>query len=136
MSPQFETMRVGLCNGCFDALHDGHRLFLAAASNHCDYLIVAVNSDASVKRLKGQGRPIYPITQRIEMLQALCSADAQAIIPFDGDVLGLIRLIKPDVLIRGHDQTAEGGHLATIVKVLRFGTQSTTSNLHAKSSLS
>ncbi len=129
-------MKIGLTNGCFDALHDGHRLFLAAASTFCDWLIVAINSDASVKRLKGDTRPIYPLGQRIIDLQAMCSADIQAIIPFDGDVPSLIRLINPDVIIRGHDQIADRPWLTRTVTVQRFGTQSTTSNQHAKSRLS
>lgn len=129
-------MKVGLCNGCFDQLHEGHRLFLAAASAHCDYLIVAVNSDKSVHRLKGKDRPIYGLEQRILDLQALCGADVHAVIPFDGAVIPLIAAIYPDVIIRGHDQTNEGSHIARIVRIERFGSQSTTGNLHANRSLS
>ena len=128
-------MKVGLTNGCYDDLHDGHRLFLSAASAHCDYLIVAVNNDASVRRLKGEERPIFPLEKRILDIQALCSADVQAIIPFDGRVIDLVRAIKPDIIIRGWDQTNEGHLFSPVVKVSRFGDISTTSN-YAKSRLS
>ena len=129
-------MIVGLTNGCWDVLHEGHRLFLAAASGHCDFLIVAVNSDASIKRLKGPERPIHPLEQRLYDIQALCSADVGAVIPFDGAVVQLIAAIKPDIIIRGHDQTTEGMQHAKLIRLQRFGTMSTTGNLNAKSRLS
>lgn len=95
-------MRVGLYNGCFDKLHEGHKHALSQAVRQCDYLILAVNTDSSVKRLKGKDRPIQPLNDRIS---ALCGL-ADSVIPFDGDLDKLIMGIKPDILFVGYDHRA------------------------------
>lgn len=97
-------MRVGLINGCFDTFHDGHYHALREAAKNCDYLIVAVNTDWSVKYLKGAGRPIDPLSTRILNIQRSMLADA--VIPFDGDKDKLIMSIKPHVYFVGYDHTA------------------------------
>jgi D-beta-D-heptose 7-phosphate kinase/D-beta-D-heptose 1-phosphate adenosyltransferase len=118
--------RIVFTNGCFDIIHAGHVGYLEEARKQGDRLIVALNSDASVQRLKGQGRPINPIDRRMAVLAGLESVDW--VVSFDDDTPErLLRQIKPDVLVKGGDYRAEqivgsgivkdnGGN----VKVLRF----------------
>ncbi|MBV9458702.1 MAG: D-glycero-beta-D-manno-heptose-7-phosphate kinase [Bradyrhizobium sp.] len=101
-----QGLRVGFTNGCFDILHPGHVKVLTAARGACDRLIVGLNSDASVKRLKGEGRPVQNETARAEVLAALEAVDLVAI--FEEDTpLELITAIKPSVLVKGGDYTRE-----------------------------
>jgi rfaE bifunctional protein nucleotidyltransferase chain/domain len=98
--------RVVLANGCFDLLHVGHVRYLTAARALGDVLIVGLNSDAAVARLKGPGRPLMPAAERAEILAAL--QDVDAIVVFDEpDVQTLIREIRPDVHAKGTDYTVE-----------------------------
>lgn len=98
-------MKIGFTNGCFDLLHDGHRHFLEQAKRHCEYLIVGIDTDKNVRWAKGEGRPFHPLETRIEALQALCSADVDAIVPFSSNdhLWNLIVAIAPDVLLKGSD---------------------------------
>lgn len=96
-------MKIGLCNGCFDLYHEGHRYFLQEARKHCDYLIVAVNDDYSVNRLKGAGRPAWNLERRLRVLTG--NPSVSAAIPFDGDSMRLILALWPNVVIRGGDQS-------------------------------
>ena len=89
-------------NGCFDLLHVGHVRNLAQARGLGDRLIVAVNGDASVRRLKGTGRPIVPARQRAEVLAALASVDWVVLFREDTP-RSLIRALRPDVLAKGGD---------------------------------
>ena len=98
--------RVTLANGCFDLLHVGHVRYLHAAKELGDRLVVAVNSDASVKTLKGEGRPLMPAEERAEILAALADVDAVVIFPED-DVRAIIREIRPNFHAKGTDYTAE-----------------------------
>lgn len=100
-------MKIGLANGCFDLLHEGHLYFLEEASKHCDYLIVAVNSDRSVRRLKGAERPVQDLPTRMYEIQAHASPWVDAVIVFDGSVDRLLMAMRPDLLIKGHDQSGE-----------------------------
>jgi rfaE bifunctional protein nucleotidyltransferase chain/domain len=94
--------RVVFTNGCFDVLHVGHVRSLEEARSLGDRLIVAVNRDASVRRLKGASRPIVPERQRAEMLAALESVDW--VVLFGGETpLSVIRALRPDVLAKGGD---------------------------------
>lgn len=94
--------KIVFTNGCFDILHAGHVLYLESAKNLGDVLIVGVNSDASVKRLKGDGRPIVPQEERIVVLAALQSVDYVLI--FDEDTpYDLIEQVHPAVLVKGGD---------------------------------
>ncbi len=94
--------RVVFTNGCFDLLHVGHVRSLAQARHLGDRLLVALNSDASVRRLKGRGRPTVPARQRRELLAALESVDW--VVTFAEDTpLSLIRALRPDVLAKGGD---------------------------------
>jgi D-beta-D-heptose 7-phosphate kinase/D-beta-D-heptose 1-phosphate adenosyltransferase len=129
-------MIIGLCNGCFDDLHEGHLYFLQEAKRKCDYLILAINHDMSVALLKGDGRPIYPLAQRIEALNARASAWVDAIIPFAGNPIIIIDQIMPTLIIRGEDQSDEGHTRRPIVRVARIPGISTTENQRAKVRLS
>jgi rfaE bifunctional protein nucleotidyltransferase chain/domain len=98
--------RIVFTNGCFDILHLGHTTYLEAARNLGDVMIVGINSDASVKRLKGASRPINTEFDRASVLSALRSVDFTCI--FDEDTpLELIRAVQPDVLVKGGDYTVE-----------------------------
>jgi D-glycero-beta-D-manno-heptose 1-phosphate adenylyltransferase len=97
---------LAFANGCFDVLHVGHVRYLADAKAQADRLIVAVNDDGSVKRLKGPGRPILNGADRAEMIAALESVD-YVVLFSDPDVNRLLRLLKPDVHCKGTDYTAE-----------------------------
>lgn len=97
--------KLTLANGCFDLLHVGHVRYLHAAKELGGRLIVAINSDDSVRALKGQGRPVMPAEERAEILAALADVDAVVIFP-EPDVHALIREIRPDVHAKGTDYTA------------------------------
>lgn len=97
---------VTLANGCFDLLHVGHVRYLRAAKELGGRLIVAVNSDDSVRALKGEGRPIMPAEERAEILSALAAVDAVVIFP-ERDVRALLRDIRPDVQAKGTDYTVD-----------------------------
>jgi rfaE bifunctional protein nucleotidyltransferase chain/domain len=97
---------IVLTNGCFDLLHAGHVRYLHAAKQLADRLVVAVNSDESVRALKGEGRPLMPESERAEILAALSAVDAVVIFS-EGDVNAVVREIRPDVHAKGTDYTAE-----------------------------
>lgn len=97
-----EGNSIGFTNGCFDVLHAGHLAVLKTARAHCDRLILAINTDASVSRLKGETRPANPLASRVGKLNALGVADM--IISFDQDTpLELINAIEPNLLVKGAD---------------------------------
>lgn len=98
--------RVTLTNGCFDILHVGHIRYLQAAHNLGGKVIVAVNSDDSVRVLKGEGRPVIPAEERAEILAALSDVDAVVVFP-EKDVRAIIREIHPDFHAKGTDYTEE-----------------------------
>jgi D-beta-D-heptose 7-phosphate kinase/D-beta-D-heptose 1-phosphate adenosyltransferase len=134
-------LSVGFTNGCFDIIHPGHVTLLAKARLECDRLIVALNSDASVQRLKGSRRPVNTLADRAAVIGALASVDA--VISFEDDTpLGLITRLKPDVLIKGADYTIEtvvgaeevlasGGRVALIDLVEGHSTTRTIDRLSA-----
>jgi len=98
--------RIVLTNGVFDLLHVGHVRALREARALGDVLVVAVNDDASVRRLKGAGRPIMPAVERAEILAALSSVDFVHIFSED-DVGPILRALRPDVHAKGRDYTSE-----------------------------
>jgi len=101
-----QGLRVGFTNGCFDLLHPGHVRLLAAARAACDRLVLGLNSDSSVRRLKGEGRPVQPVGARAEVLAALEAVDL--VVVFEEDTpLKLIERVKPTVLVKGGDYTRE-----------------------------
>ncbi|HYH13622.1 MAG TPA: D-glycero-beta-D-manno-heptose 1-phosphate adenylyltransferase [Flavisolibacter sp.] len=98
--------KVAFTNGCFDIIHTGHIASLMEAAQHGDYLVIGLNSDASVKRLKGPERPINTQESRALVLAALTMVDA--VVLFEEDTpLELIKKIMPDVLVKGGDYTVE-----------------------------
>jgi len=96
---------ITLANGCFDLLHVGHVRYLRAAKHLGGRLIVAINSDDSVRKLKGEGRPLMPAAERAEILAALTDVDAIVIFP-EPDVRALIRELRPDIHAKGTDYTS------------------------------
>ena len=94
--------RVAFANGHFDLLHVGHLRYLRAARNQADLLVVAINDDDSVARLKGPGRPIVPAAERAELLAALAPVDF--VVVFSGDTpAALLERLRPDVHCKGTD---------------------------------
>ena len=101
-----QGLAVGFTNGCFDILHPGHVALLAAARAACDRLVVGLNSDASVRRLKGAARPVNALEARAQVIAALRHVDA--VVGFAEDTpLQLIARLVPDVLVKGADYTVE-----------------------------
>jgi D-beta-D-heptose 7-phosphate kinase/D-beta-D-heptose 1-phosphate adenosyltransferase len=101
-----QGLRIGFTNGCFDILHPGHVKILTAARAACDRLIVGLNSDASTRRLKGEGRPVQDERARAEVLAALEAVDLVAIFEEDTPIR-LITAIRPSVLVKGGDYTRD-----------------------------
>ncbi|MDR3720353.1 MAG: adenylyltransferase/cytidyltransferase family protein [Candidatus Acidoferrales bacterium] len=98
--------RVTLANGCFDVLHVGHVRYLHIARELGGKLIVAVNADASVRALKGEGRPVMPADERAEILASLADVDAVVVFP-ETDVRAIIREVRPDFHAKGTDYNAD-----------------------------
>jgi D-beta-D-heptose 7-phosphate kinase/D-beta-D-heptose 1-phosphate adenosyltransferase len=104
-----QGLRVGFTNGCFDLLHPGHVALLQQARAACDRLIVGLNSDASVRRLKGEGRPVQTAAARAAVMASMATVDL--VVEFGEDTpRNLIEALRPDVLVKGADYT-----LATVV---------------------
>jgi D-beta-D-heptose 7-phosphate kinase/D-beta-D-heptose 1-phosphate adenosyltransferase len=101
-----QGLRVGFTNGCFDILHRGHVAYLTQSRAWCDRLVVGLNSDASVRRLKGPSRPVNDLESRALVLAGLSVVDL--VVPFEQDTpLALIEALRPDVLIKGADYTED-----------------------------
>ena len=105
-----EARRAGLtvafANGCFDVLHVGHVRYLEGAKREAEVLVVAVNGDESVRRLKGEGRPIQPEEDRALLVAALRAVDQVLVFPED-DVSSLLLALRPDVHCKGTDYTPD-----------------------------
>lgn len=133
-----EGKRIVFTNGCFDILHSGHVSYLEQARKRGDILVLALNSDASIKRLKGEERPINQLSERIRIMSGLESVSA--ITSFDQDMpIELLKAIKPDVFVKGGDYSVEtlpeapvvqgyGG----IVEIMSFVQDRSTTNVIAK----
>ena len=136
-----EGLSVGFTNGCFDILHAGHVALLNAARAECDRLVLGLNSDASVRRLKGEGRPVNDERDRAAVLAALASVDA--VVLFSEDTpMRLIEALRPDVLVKGADYMIEqvvggefvqsiGGRVALVPLVPGRSTTGTIGKLRA-----
>ena len=128
----WQGLKVVFTNGCFDILHRGHVEYLSKASDMGDVLVVGLNTDASVKRLKGEGRPINDEQARALVLASLSFVDA--VVLFDEDTpYELIKAIRPDVLVKGADYkpeeivgcdivTSYGGKVETVPLVEGYST--------------
>jgi rfaE bifunctional protein nucleotidyltransferase chain/domain len=97
---------LAFANGCFDVLHVGHIRYLEGARREADRLVVAVNDDDSVRRLKGEGRPVLPIGARAELVAALRAVD-YVVVFGEPNVERLLRLVRPDVHCKGTDYSIE-----------------------------
>jgi rfaE bifunctional protein nucleotidyltransferase chain/domain len=106
---------VVLANGAFDLLHVGHVRYLQAARALGQVLVVAVNSDASVRRAKGSGRPVVPAAERAELVAALAGVD-WVVVFADDTVVPIIERLRPDVHAKGTDYTAETVPEAAVVR--------------------
>lgn len=103
---KFLGQKIAFTNGCFDILHKGHIASLSQAAKEADVLVVGLNSDASTKRLKGEGRPVNNEQARATVLASLLMVDA--VILFDEDTpLELIKKVMPDVIVKGGDYTLD-----------------------------
>lgn len=101
-----EGRRIVFANGCFDILHVGHVRYLQGAKNHGDTLVVGVNSDPTVRELKGPGRPLLEAGARAELVAALESVDYVVIFD-DSTAAGVLRDLRPQVHCKGTDYTEE-----------------------------
>ena len=127
-----QGLRIVFTNGCFDILHRGHVEYLSKASDKGDVLVVGLNTDASVKRLKGEGRPVNDQEARALILASLDCVDA--VVLFDEDTpYELIKAVRPDVLVKGADYkpeeivgydivTSYGGKVETVPLVEGYST--------------
>jgi len=107
--------KVVFTNGCFDILHQGHVRYLSEAKKCGDYLIIGLNSDRSVRSIKGKNRPLMPVGARAELLAALCFVDG--VVVFDEeDPLAIIKYLQPQVLVKGSDWADEDIIGAEVVK--------------------
>ena len=97
---------VAFANGCFDLLHVGHVRYLEAAAREADLLVVAINGDAAVRQLKGEGRPIMAAMDRAELLAAMRCVDYVIVFP-ELTVAPLLRVLRPDVHCKGTDYTVD-----------------------------
>ena len=117
-----ERKRIVFTNGCFDLLHAGHVTYLEEAKGLGDVLVVGVNSDSSVRRIKGSGRPIVPLEQRMAVLAALEAVDY--VVPFEEDTpYELIALLRPHTLVKGGDWRAEevvGRELVEEIRIIPY----------------
>jgi D-glycero-beta-D-manno-heptose 1-phosphate adenylyltransferase len=112
-----EVGRIVLANGCFDFVHPGHVRYLQDARSRGDFLIVALNSDPSVRAIKGPGRPFLPLEERAEIVGALRCVDA--VTSFDeADLEVTLRVLRPDVHAKGSDYTAASVPEASIDREL------------------
>lgn len=98
--------RIVMANGCFDILHAGHVRYLEGARREGDLLVVAINSDSSTRKLKGEGRPILNEMDRAELIAALRAVDYVLVFE-EPDVRSLLRELRPDVHAKGTDYTLE-----------------------------
>ncbi len=130
--------QIVLANGCFDILHAGHVRYLEGARREGDVLVVAINSDASVRGLKGPGRPILRAQARAELVAALAAVDYVVIFD-EPDVRALLRDLRPNVHAKGTDYTAdtvpereEAAHLGIRVAITGDAKQHSTRDLVAR----
>jgi D-glycero-beta-D-manno-heptose 1-phosphate adenylyltransferase len=124
---------IAFANGCFDVLHVGHVRYLEGARGEADVLVVGVNGDASVRRLKGEGRPVLPEADRALLVAAVRAVDHVVVFP-DDDVSRLLLALRPDVHCKGTDYTPDtvpekgvvrsyGGRVAIVGDLKRHDTR-------------
>ncbi len=110
-----QNLKIVFTNGCFDIVHKGHVEYLNNAKRFGDVLIVGINSDKSIKKIKGEKRPIIPLESRIYVLNNLKSIDF--VVPFDEETpINLIKIIKPDIHVKGGDYKEEDLPESKVIK--------------------
>ncbi|UXM85381.1 D-glycero-beta-D-manno-heptose 1-phosphate adenylyltransferase [Methanococcus aeolicus] len=110
-----QNLEIVFTNGCFDIVHKGHVEYLNHAKRFGDVLIVGINSDESIKKIKGDKRPIIPLESRVYILDNLKSIDF--VVPFDEETpINLIKIIKPDIHVKGGDYNEEDLPESKIIK--------------------
>ena len=129
-----KNKKIVFTNGCFDILHRGHVEYLAQAANHGDVLVIGLNTDNSVKRIKGEKRPVQDEKARAILMASL--SFVSAVVLFDEEIqYDLIKKVQPDVLVKGSDYnvedivgydivTAKGGEVVTIDFIEGYSTTS------------
>lgn len=131
---QTEGKRVVFTNGCFDILHVGHIDLLEKAKSYGDCLVVGLNSDSSVKKIKGKGRPILPERDRARLVAALQVVDF--VVFFDEETpYEILKEIKPDILVKGGDYRHEeivGHDFIPVVKIVPLTKEKSTTKIIAK----
>lgn len=130
--------KIVFTNGCFDIIHTGHIHLLTKAKKLGDVLVLGLNSDSSIKRIKGKNRPIVPLSERLEIMSALFMVDIVTVF-YEDDPYNIIKDIKPDVLVKGGDWTLDkiiGADLVRanggIVKNLKYIKGQSTTNIIKK----
>jgi len=113
-------MRIGFVNGCFDILHIGHVALFKYCKSQCDYLIVAIDSDARVKANKGSTRPINTLEDRVTMLRAVRFIDEVRHFSTDAGLADLVQSINPDVMVVGSDWEGKNVIGSEYAKELKF----------------
>ena len=138
---QAKGLKVGFTNGCFDLVHAGHITSISSAKSYCDRLVLAINSDASVRKLKGEARPVHTEMDRAMLLAALQDVDMVVIFREDTPEV-LLELLRPDVLMKGADYQKEqivgwqfvesyGGWVVRIPLVEGYSSTNTISRIRA-----
>ncbi len=136
--PGRSESRIVVTGGCFDILHIGHVRFLSEAKGMGDYLIVFLESDKNVKKLKGKNRPVFIQKERAEMLSALRSVDLIVLLPMmenDSDYLNLVMKIKPDIIAVTEDDShiekkrRQAKEVGAMLKIISFEKTFSTSKL-------
>ena len=128
------NLTVGFTNGCFDLLHDGHKSLLSHAKQKCDFLVVGLNSDLSVKLIKGNDRPIDSVAIRLNKLSNVKDVDA-LIIFTEETPLNIISELQPNILFKGADyknKEVVGSNIAKITKFVDFIEGRSSSNIIKK----
>ena len=114
--------RIVLTNGCFDVIHAGHVAYLREAKQQGDVLVVAINSDSQVRKQKGEGRPVYPAEQRLEILSEFNSID-YLIVFEEPTAHDLLRALMPDLYVKGGDYKDQSINEADVLDELGIDVQ-------------
>lgn len=129
---------IGLANGVWDLFHDGHRHLLAEAATRCDELVVCINDDASVRRLKGDGRPVDGLHVRAGNILRFLPRVRWYQFDTDDQLRGIIAYIKPHVIFKGSDYEGKevvGSDLARVVLIPRLPGYSTTTEIEKRNGI-
>ena len=127
-------MKKVIVNGAFDILHSGHIKLLRYAKSLGDYLLVAIDTDSRIRELKGKGRPINNILDRINLLSAIRYVDKVDTFSSDQELVTIIREFQPDIMVKGSDYKGKhivGGHLVPLILYMERTDESTTQKIES-----